>query len=131
MKYLLTHDKILRRVQVLGKCRKLEYLSLLGCPVREKKWYRPWMIFVCKPLRVLDFERIKDKVRGFLGLLMQKSWYRVDGLELTYFMHHSGAKGSETAVPHPRQATNPTNNHALRHQDVSIPGSCRFDKRRS
>jgi len=50
-------------LEVLGKCRKLEYLSLLGCPVREKKWYRLWMIFVCKSLRVLDFERIKDKER--------------------------------------------------------------------
>ncbi|KAF8306360.1 L domain-like protein [Clavulina sp. PMI_390] len=50
-------------LEVLGKCRKLEYLSLLGCPVREKKWYRAWVIFVCKSLRVLDFERIKDKER--------------------------------------------------------------------
>jgi len=48
---------------ILGKCRSLQYLSLLGCPVREKKWYRSWMIFNCKSLRVLDFERIKDKER--------------------------------------------------------------------
>jgi len=50
-------------LEVLGKCRHLEYLSLLGCPVREKKWYRSWVIHVCKSLRVLDFERIKEKER--------------------------------------------------------------------
>lgn len=31
--------------------------------MRDKKWYRSWVIFTCKSLRVLDFERIKDKVR--------------------------------------------------------------------
>jgi len=50
-------------LEVLGKCRNLQYLSLVGCPVGEKKWYRSWVIHVCKSLRVLDFERIKDKER--------------------------------------------------------------------
>jgi len=50
-------------LEVLSKCRNLQFLSLLGCPVREKKWYRSWVIHVCKSLRVLDFERIKDKER--------------------------------------------------------------------
>jgi len=50
-------------LEILGKCKSLQYLSLLGCPVREKKWYRSWVIFNCKSLRVLDFERIKDKER--------------------------------------------------------------------
>ncbi|KAF8343768.1 leucine-rich repeat-domain-containing protein [Cantharellus anzutake] len=50
-------------LEILGKCTKLEYLALLGCPVREKKWYRQWVIFNCRSLRVLDFERIKDKER--------------------------------------------------------------------
>ncbi|KAG9013894.1 U2 snRNP complex subunit [Tulasnella sp. JGI-2019a] len=45
----------------LGELKRLEYLSLMGNPVREKKWYREWVIFNCKTLRVLDFQRIQDK----------------------------------------------------------------------
>jgi len=47
----------------LGDLKQLEYLSLMGNPVREKKWYREWVIFNCKSLRVLDFQRIQDKER--------------------------------------------------------------------
>ncbi|KAF9514810.1 hypothetical protein BS47DRAFT_1484810 [Hydnum rufescens UP504] len=62
---ILTNNAFLELgdLEVLGKCRNLQYLSLLGCPVRDKKWYRSWVIHVCKSLRVLDFERIKDKER--------------------------------------------------------------------
>ncbi|KAG8859333.1 U2 snRNP complex subunit [Tulasnella sp. 330] len=45
----------------LGDLKRLEYLSLMGNPVTEKKWYREWVIFNCKTLRVLDFQRIQDK----------------------------------------------------------------------
>jgi len=48
----------------LGELKRLEYLTLLSNPVREKKWYREWVIFNCKPLRVLDFQRIQDKERN-------------------------------------------------------------------
>jgi len=47
----------------LGELKRLEYLSLMGNPVREKKWYREWVIFNCKTLRVLDFQRILQKER--------------------------------------------------------------------
>jgi U2 small nuclear ribonucleoprotein A' len=47
----------------LGTLKHLEFLSLLGNPVREKKHYREWVIWTCaSSLRVLDFQRIKDKV---------------------------------------------------------------------
>lgn len=46
----------------LGELKRLEYLSLIGNAVTEKKWYREWVIFNCKTLRVLDFQRIQDKV---------------------------------------------------------------------
>lgn len=47
----------------LGELKQLEYLSLVGNPVREKKYYREWLIFNCKSLRVLDYQRIQDKER--------------------------------------------------------------------
>ena len=31
-------------------------------PVREKKYYREWVIFNCKSLRVLDYQRVHEKV---------------------------------------------------------------------
>ena len=50
--------------EVLGKCRKLETLSLKGNPVQEAQYYREWIVFNCKKLRSLDFERVKEKVRS-------------------------------------------------------------------
>ncbi|KAG8892130.1 U2 snRNP complex subunit [Tulasnella sp. 417] len=47
----------------LGELKQLEFLSLLGNPVREKKYYREWVVFNCKSLRVLDYQRILDKER--------------------------------------------------------------------
>ncbi|EJU01008.1 L domain-like protein [Dacryopinax primogenitus] len=47
----------------LEGCRKLEWLALIGCPVRQKKWYREWCLWVVKPLRVLDYQKIKQKER--------------------------------------------------------------------
>jgi len=51
-------------LEALSGCRNLTYLSLMGCPVREKKYYREWVVWVCKRVRVLDFQRIKDKERS-------------------------------------------------------------------
>ncbi|KAG8759607.1 U2 snRNP complex subunit [Serendipita sp. 396] len=50
-------------LEPLKELRYLRFLSLLGNPVREQKYYREWIIFRCKSLRVLDFTRIKDKER--------------------------------------------------------------------
>jgi len=36
---------------------------LLGNPVTEKKWYREWLAWRLPGLRVLDFQRIRDKER--------------------------------------------------------------------
>ena len=62
---VLTNNLIteLADLKPLGTLKHLEFLSLLGNPVREKKHYREWAIWACAPsLRVLDFQRIKDKV---------------------------------------------------------------------
>ncbi|KAM0787954.1 hypothetical protein ACM66B_006158 [Microbotryomycetes sp. NB124-2] len=48
---------------ILGRCKKLETLSLKGTPVAEAEHYRSWIIFKCKALRSLDFERVKEKER--------------------------------------------------------------------
>lgn len=50
-------------LEPLRELRSLQFLSLLGNPVRERKWYREWIIWRLKPLRVLDFQRIRDKAR--------------------------------------------------------------------
>lgn len=50
-------------LEPLKELRALQYLSLLGNPVREKKWYREWLAWRIPSLRVLDFQRIRDKER--------------------------------------------------------------------
>ncbi|KAG8965668.1 U2 snRNP complex subunit [Tulasnella sp. 419] len=47
----------------LASLKHLTYLSLMGNPIREKKYYREWVIFNCKSLRVLDYQRVQDKER--------------------------------------------------------------------
>ncbi|KAH9835828.1 L domain-like protein [Rhodofomes roseus] len=61
---VLTNNNIseLGDLEPLQDMRKLEFLSLLGNPVREKKWYREWLAWRIPSLRVLDFQRIRDKV---------------------------------------------------------------------
>ena len=50
-------------LEPLKELKNLKYLSLIGNPVREKKWYREWLAWRIPSLRVLDFQRIRDKVR--------------------------------------------------------------------
>ena len=62
---VLTNNNLseLGDLEPLREVRSLRYLSLMGNPVKEKKWYREWIIFRVPSLRVLDFQRIRDKVR--------------------------------------------------------------------
>ncbi|KAJ7102290.1 leucine-rich repeat-domain-containing protein [Mycena belliarum] len=50
-------------LEPLKELRYLKYVSLIGNPVREKKWYREWLAWRLPGLRVLDFQRIRDKER--------------------------------------------------------------------
>ena len=61
---VLTNNNIseMGDLEPLRDIKSLKYLSLLGNPVREKKWYREWLVWRISGLRVLDFQRIKDKV---------------------------------------------------------------------
>jgi len=68
----LTGNKLEKLVDLepLTKLKTLERLSLMENPVVKVKHYRPYMIIRCsKTLRVLDFNRIKDKERKAAGLL--------------------------------------------------------------
>ncbi|KAK0473277.1 leucine-rich repeat-domain-containing protein [Armillaria novae-zelandiae] len=62
---VLTNNNVaeLGDLEPLKELKNLKYLSLLGNPVREKKWYREWLAWRIPGLRVLDFQRIRDKER--------------------------------------------------------------------
>lgn len=62
---ILTNNNIseLGDLEPLRELKGLKYLSLLGNTVSEKKWYREWLAWRLPGLRVLDFQRIRDKVR--------------------------------------------------------------------
>ncbi|KAL6299033.1 L domain-like protein [Sparassis latifolia] len=62
---VLTNNSIteLGDLEPLKDVKGLQYLSLLGNPVRERKWYREWLAWRIPGLRVLDFQRIRDKER--------------------------------------------------------------------
>ncbi|KAJ3984316.1 leucine-rich repeat-domain-containing protein [Lentinula detonsa] len=63
---VLTNNSIaeLGDLEPLKELKNLKYLCLLGNPVREKKWYREWLAWRIPGLRVLDFQRIRDKERS-------------------------------------------------------------------
>ena len=62
---MLTNNAIseLGDLEPLKEVKSLQYLTLTGNPVKEKKWYREWLIWRIPSLRVLDFQRIREKVR--------------------------------------------------------------------
>lgn len=68
---VLTNNNIteLGDLEPLKEMKNLKYLSLMGNPVREKKWYREWLAYRIPGLRVLDFQRIRDKVRYYPHLI--------------------------------------------------------------
>lgn len=68
----LTSNRLEKLVDLepLTKIKTLERLCLIDNPVTKVKHYRPYMISKCsKSLRVLDFNRIKDKERKAASLL--------------------------------------------------------------
>jgi U2 small nuclear ribonucleoprotein A' len=62
---ILTNNNVseLGDLEPLKELKGLKYLSLMANPVREKKWYREWLAWRLPALRVIDFQRIRDKVR--------------------------------------------------------------------
>lgn len=63
---VLTNNDIaeLGDLEPLKEFKHLTFLSLIGNPVREKKYYREWLAWRIPSLRVLDFQKIRDKERA-------------------------------------------------------------------
>ena len=55
----------------MAKCSKLEHLTLMGNPVGREQHYRDFVIWKLSQLRVLDFQRIRDKERQLAKELME------------------------------------------------------------
>lgn len=62
----LTNNSIsdLSELVHLSKCRRLEYLCLMGTPASREAQYREFVIWKLPQVRVLDYQRIKDKERA-------------------------------------------------------------------
>ncbi|KAG0226768.1 U2 small nuclear ribonucleoprotein A' [Actinomortierella wolfii] len=58
---VLTNNALqeLADIEGLAGLQRLEYLSLLDNPLTKKKYYRLWVIWKIKSLRVLDFQKVK------------------------------------------------------------------------
>lgn len=84
------------------------------------------MIFVCKSLRVLDFERIKDKVSGSCPLSLTPNTHDV---RLHVVPGHIGTQSRKTAIPHARQASYLFSNLSLRHTYFGCNRARRTDER--
>lgn len=60
----LTNNQIssFGQLAALARFPMLEYVTLIGNPVAREKYYREYVVWKCKSLRVLDFKRVKEKV---------------------------------------------------------------------
>lgn len=66
----------------LSTLPNLKVLSLLDNPVTKKQHYRKYVIFKIKPLKVLDFQKVKLKVSLSyvinIGLFFTKNFTLID-----------------------------------------------------
>ncbi|SNX86975.1 related to U2 snRNP protein A` [Melanopsichium pennsylvanicum] len=67
----------------LTKCKRLEFLCLMGNPVSREKHYREFVIWKLPQVRVLDFQRIKDKERALAKELMEDEEGRPSALAVS------------------------------------------------
>ncbi|CAI2175388.1 14287_t:CDS:2, partial [Funneliformis geosporum] len=72
---VLTNNNVseLSDIDPLSGCSSLQYISLLDNPVTRKQWYRSWIIWRIKSVRVLDFKRIRDVERKEAKQLFEAS----------------------------------------------------------
>lgn len=68
---VLTNNRLVNLVEIdpLASIPKLQYLSLLDNNITKKPNYRLYVIHKLKSLRVLDFIKVKAKVRTLLCAL--------------------------------------------------------------
>lgn len=69
----LTNNSIseLSELAHLAKCSRLDFLCLMGTPASREKHYREFVIWKLPQVRVLDYQRIKDKERALAKELME------------------------------------------------------------
>lgn len=69
----LTNNAIsdLAELVPLSKCARLEYLCLMGNPASRQKHYRDFVVWKLPQVRVLDYQRIRDKERALAKELME------------------------------------------------------------
>eukprot|EP00930_Biecheleria_cincta_P058830 TRINITY_DN44631_c0_g1_i1.p1 TRINITY_DN44631_c0_g1~~TRINITY_DN44631_c0_g1_i1.p1 ORF type:complete len:253 (-),score=82.84 TRINITY_DN44631_c0_g1_i1:9-767(-) len=106
---VLTGNKLekLCDLEALQSMKKLERLSLMDNPVTKVKHYRPYMIHKCsKTLRILDFNRIKDKERKAAALLFAGERGR-KLLEEIAPPRAAGKEGSEKTAEAAKQGPSP------------------------
>jgi len=84
-------------LEPLKDLRNLKYLTLLSNPVRERKWYREWLVYRLRSLRVLDYERIRDKERTSSKALFLSQ----DGTPTSLALALSSAISQSSKVPLP------------------------------
>lgn len=70
----------------------------MGNPVTRKKHYREYVIWKCKSIRVLDFQRIKEKERTLARGLMETADGRPSALAVSLSSSGGGLAGKEKAT---------------------------------
>lgn len=82
---VLTNNALseLSSLDPLARFPLLEYVTLMGNPVTRKKHYRAYVVWKCKAVRVLDFQRVKDKERALAKDLMETAEGRPSSLALS------------------------------------------------
>jgi U2 small nuclear ribonucleoprotein A' len=68
----------------LARFPLLEYVTLMGNPVTRKNHYREYVVWKCKSIRVLDFQRIRVKERALARELMETADGRPSALAVSY-----------------------------------------------
>ncbi|WOL18700.1 hypothetical protein Cni_G27497 [Canna indica] len=63
---VLTNNRLVNLVEIdpLASLQKLQFLSLLDNTITKKPNYRLYVIYKLKPLRLLDFKKVKQKERA-------------------------------------------------------------------
>ncbi|KZV70309.1 L domain-like protein [Peniophora sp. CONT] len=109
---VLTNNAIgeLGDLEPLRALPNLRHLSLLGNPVRERKWYREWIAWRLPHVRVLDFQRIRDKERKAGDTLFKTTDDRLNALGTQLSTTVSSASKSALSASNadePRAASGP------------------------
>ncbi|KAJ1979186.1 U2 snRNP complex subunit [Dimargaris xerosporica] len=111
---VLTNNELSRLVDLepLTALSYLEHLSLVDNPVTKQRHYRAWLIWRLPSVRILDFQRIKDKERQLARSLFETT----DG-EPTSLAKSILEEGSKTFEP--GENIRMADTSAVAHGDVS------------